>query len=947
MGCIIKGDVLDANGKKSLLFESLRETYGDEQALVHYLEYEGKNLPIETVLEQVKTSTTFGYPGQYLSNIPGETSDTISLKRKYKVIYWDNKSKKYALNFMSFDKALSISSKLNKENNDYVSAPTRIGQSDSYTVKILKRQDIFSFPTEQKKHKYQILITERINRLNLINNKLADKSKLSKESIIILEARKEKIKEEIEKLKDTESFETVTEFANRDLAEISKLLNKASLSYFESEYINKLLYPYENMVKFFLNEDDFITSETGELGLKTQEVQKIVGIAKTLRERLNTFNQQKIYEEIKKTSPIEVSSEELFSPKKDISYLSSLFRDASTSDFTIVQELDKRIRTANLKAKEEFIDLAKVTKELTDKVIKTPEFKKYGWDLFAQTYKDGKKTGNLTDQYSQEYYDTLKEEIKKAKKSKNWKSFYAWKKENQITLDTRKLFYKEFKEVNSDKTFTEQELKEYEEKLIAELGKDRFEDLKQKTLVKVQQYLEDFAHYKETIINSEEQNKDELIDKWEKTNSPFIYSESIEENKVYKINNKAIFSKGYKYTTEVPHRQWFDSKFEIINSNKDLKEFYDFTITTLNNLYSYLPESITEDFQRNTLPNISKNLLEQFRGNGLKGAFTGFYDNILESLSITTEERAVIKEIDPETGKEVQNLPVFFLNAGFNPEAKSYDVSNVLRVFANMALSYKHKSAIEDEVRLFNRVINSLEEAQFSPTGKILSDKYSNIISDKKGLRNLKNQVDYLMDSFYGKKRDIEGITEKKVELSTGEERVITKGKVADQVLNYIRVKALGWNVFSGVTNSLFGEISNIVYASGRTEFTINDYFSAKALILNSIGKTLSLDSYSSSTAKKIEALMERFQVLGDYQDKYDSSQNEFLSPFKKLLPYEITKRVEYVNYGSTFIAMMLNKKVTTQEGKEVSLWEAFDQEGNLKEGINFTEEERFKFITH
>ena len=144
----------------------------------------------------------------------------------------------------------------------------------------------------------------------------------------------------------------------------------------------------------------------------------------------------------------------------------------------------------------------------------------------------------------------------------------------------------------------------------------------------------------------------------------------------------------------------------------------------------------------------------------------------------------------------------------------------------------------------------------------------------------------------------------------------------------------MGWNLFAPMNNTMISFVSNLTHAAGGEDFTIDQYLKAKRIMLNSVGSAISLDLLQTRTANKTRALMDRYNVLGEInQVAYESyvANSKVSKGLQKLSPFELTKRAEYLNQGTTFIALMLNTKVKDKEGKEHSLYEAYDENGKWK----------------
>jgi hypothetical protein len=85
----------------------------------------------------------------------------------------------------------------------------------------------------------------------------------------------------------------------------------------------------------------------------------------------------------------------------------------------------------------------------------------------------------------------------------------------------------------------------------------------------------------------------------------------------------------------------------------------------------------------------------------------------------------------------------------------------------------------------------------------------------------------------------------------------------------------------------------------------------------------------------KIRNLMDKFDLLKTSVDEtFDSSTNGFRS-ITKLGPMTLQQTTEYLNNAPLMIAMLENMKAKDAQGKEVSVFEAYDNQGKLKEGYS------------
>jgi hypothetical protein len=312
---------------------------------------------------------------------------------------------------------------------------------------------------------------------------------------------------------------------------------------------------------------------------------------------------------------------------------------------------------------------------------------------------------------------------------------------------------------------------------------------------------------------------------------------------------------------------------------------------------------------------------------------------------------------------------------------RSYDLPKILKAFVTVVETYRHKAEVEDSIKMIDYFIKSSQEVQTTASGKTLKDAEGNVIKTKDTFKNVLSQWEYAYDAFYGLYKDrklsakkiltseekekikylenkIQTITDSDLEEDVKEKELEKYNKLLnaiggyrvnseiwDSVMKYIHVKSMGWNVFSAANNFMVGTISNIIYAQGNQEFGTKEYFKALSLMKSSFFKAATFDTYQDATNKKIRNLIEYYSVMGTAADELNQSnfyKSSLGKGINKLMPYELTKSVEYINQGTTFIAMLLKEKIDTPEG-EKSLWECYDEDGQFKYGDDTETYDKFK----
>lgn len=452
-------------------------------------------------------------------------------------------------------------------------------------------------------------------------------------------------------------------------------------------------------------------------------------------------------------------------------------------------------------------------------------------------------------------------------------------------------------------------------------------------------------------------------DAYERRYSPRLFMRNYTSKNITDINQ------GDRFTVLSPKAstpEFFDAKYERIQKSEGLKAIYDEYAKLIKEMRSYLPLYVQWDMHDNFLPAVESNLItdmsfkEYLRTMGKRG---------VELFTATKWE---------EERKRANNIPIRFVSreAG-KEETLSRDLIRIAEMFSNMAIHYRHFSAVQDSVDMYETIMKEIHirRQEGVANGEVLTNT----------LKAMDYAKEYLM---YQKPRAIEGDTgltvysanplvqrkiakkvkelmARKVELekeyvdedSTRSLAVIKQdikdidteltkyadmgrnvymSKVGDMLIGINQLKALAFNPFSGFANLAFGMISLGVYANGNRDFNTKQAMQAMGMMTNATKKYFTFGRSQGTVARKILALMEHTGIMGDVVDtNYGDTNLDSRKPKwkKNIDPYTFLRSSDYYMKGSVLIATMLGTNVTVTDSggatKEISLWEAFDEEGN------------------
>lgn len=853
---------------------------------------------------------------------------------------------------------------------------------------------------------YQFIINRKVEELANINRSIAsEKAKNNTSEVERLIKVKNQIEESIKTLTEGPSFSDILNIAQTDLEFIDSIFEKDSVSpqdltsimnkfdFWLSDRLKEAFFDTEaildeapNYLSFLEKKNEFDRKRTKWTNLAEKYMNSVI---KDVTDNVYTEEQLKIM----KTQLLESNS------------FQSLLRGLSTDANIFIQVIDYKMKEASELARQEILDFQKILTEQTEKLIKKvgSSDPKNLYKLFLQLDVKGNWTGRLVNRFSQSYFDELKKY-----KVRDWSDVeqvterYKWLKENTITFDPRKLFFEEYlklEEGNRPVRFNEADRQSHISELKKQLGEKGYEYYYQKTKEGFERYKEALSNFKDSLEGSADEIKDAL-DSWKKEWSPFYYLDkttgaSYSPGRFLGFEN--IVNVPRRYKTNGTETGWYDKNFDKIEADETYLNYYNFYIESLTKFKKYYPSE--DEHQINYLPELRENqLLKQFITNPL--AIKGnLYDFFIEQ---TTENEIFQNQID-SVGNLKRTLPIYMmgntmsklsnierqviadqaakkfpnrnsiefrnLNEKMQYDAiqkklkeKSFDLFKVLSAHAVTAETFKHKSRVEDFLRIGKEFINNAEKIHLTNDNKPKTGLFG-FLTQKGGLKNLTEAFDYASDYFYGiskvktpgkllakdleSKKQIEDyekeITELKSQPETDE--VVKKielirkkieslqvqfvsSNAADTILKYVHLKGMGWNPFSAVTNLSFGFISNYTHAAGEEDFTDKDLTKAYSLLLNNVLRATHI--VNMKTAVKITQLMMEYGVVGDIREGTGSNKIKGIKEkFKILLPYEMTSRAEFINQGSTFIAMMLNKKIEDLDGNQRNLFEAYTLDAN------------------
>jgi hypothetical protein len=384
------------------------------------------------------------------------------------------------------------------------------------------------------------------------------------------------------------------------------------------------------------------------------------------------------------------------------------------------------------------------------------------------------------------------------------------------------------------------------------------------------------------------------------------------------------------YTRQLsrPSRKIFKST-KIEEMSSDQREYYNFLISSYFRAQNKIPSANAPGY---ILPSITKSDNDVLRENGV----TGYLKHKKKELKSDTAE-----EKDLAGSKEsIKTIPILF-GQPILAEDTSVDLISSIMLYDEMANTYEVRSNISGFAEATLEQVSANQPlARDSKSNKIIENAakkagiegYNQYLKKHNG-----NNVAALLESFidmqvYGKLRDSEEISifGKTVNISHW----------TDRLRGFASKTQIGGNPLLSVANSLTANVMVQIESAAKEFFSTKELAEAKAIYYANSG------NYIKDFTEPINK-----SFIGQLIDLYDPSQGEFRdkygrkvsqSAFKKLWSTDtwffLQHQGEHAIQVQTMIAMLKRKKVTTTDGKTISLYDAYEQKSDgkigLKEGV-------------
>lgn len=313
-----------------------------------------------------------------------------------------------------------------------------------------------------------------------------------------------------------------------------------------------------------------------------------------------------------------------------------------------------------------------------------------------------------------------------------------------------------------------------------------------------------------------------------------------------------------------------------------------------------------------------------------------------------------VKALQTITGDKIEQVPIYFTNL-IDPKIVSEDLLQSVLTFAEMSNHYKGYSKVEPFVHAVSNVVlgnaslgikgrQVAEPSSFA--GKALKGMMGSLVPKKMESRANEKLANFVNMQFYGHMNKHWDFSYK----WKGKDYKIGLDKLMDRVAGYSAATNLVGNFIASTNNVIFGNYSSLVMATAGEYMNWKTWAAAEGEYMLEVPKLIR-DTGRITGKSRLSQMIWKFDAIqGNYQsltgDKLSGDAIKRAADTDSL--FIMTHLAEHQIQVTGMIAMMKHKKVKTKDGKEISLYDAYelDKSGHLKlkDGVLFSREEEKQF---
>ena len=251
---------------------------------------------------------------------------------------------------------------------------------------------------------------------------------------------------------------------------------------------------------------------------------------------------------------------------------------------------------------------------------------------------------------------------------------------------------------------------------------------------------------------------------------------------------------------------------------------------------------------------------------------------------------------------------------------------------------YTENKHLRDKIsRALNETSEKLKD--FVAQKERLQDEYESLMKDKDNIDDAEGKAFDIDRDLSELNEDIDKLKKTMNSLIDQYQASYVEADVSrwlSLLKRWIRFSALGFNLYSCINNFMEGHISNTTRGAAQTHFTQESYDKSRKYLAGCFLNRMTFGMSKLGGAKKVAALMDKFDVLQDSSDIVERSQRSKydVKGWRKkwIAPYAPTQNTEFLNQHPILIAILYDTEITDKDGNKSNLFDAYDENGELRD---------------
>lgn len=757
------------------------------------------------------------------------------------------------------------------------------GETTNLNVKNLSSDILFSSEKE--------IVAQQISSLEQ-RIELAQKIVKPGENRKLRSSKITKMKNDLKRLEFNKNLIAVFNVAWGEYRKVSTLLTKEDLTPEQIDEINLTIGRLEALVS--MTEPDTLSDK---LRVNFKELKDRL----TQLVHLANKRESSVIERLAIEQGMDMTSEQLLAPVEDVGILKTEFMSLDSSNVPLLNLAASIFEDVRRQRREEFLEYKKKSNLIRAK-FKKEDFAKY-FD----------KNGRLILKTKGEYFEEERKMLERL----------SLLMEETTDKYERARLYKERAEWYRQRN-------KYE---LTEEGKALFEE----------HLAEIIESYKDGDGNISEEDRKE-IERWKTENNP--------ETGI-RYATTGVYTKGnigwFRYLSATPLE--VNPEYEKIKND----EAYKFIIETLQDGLRRLPHRMTLDVG-NFDKAINEIVFSINKSPFFENIWEGFKDFGKETFMVELTEADIKGEEIGVVDEKGQLRPVIRAK---NPSLlqKEGNFSNPIDLMDKLmevAIAYEHKVKAESKIAviqsalekqkaikvnrgsfaikrkdIYNTVEGGLRNAQEMLAYNAQAELYNMVRTDEDKVKPTQKQLnDFKLALEKWREEATKAAQENKPIPPKPTLPLLSAVKSTDALIDFTRMNLLGLKPFSATANLLIGLESNYVYAARNKDFNDADLNWAFRKLMGNVVKYWTGGKLKvTEEVEKIANLAHKHGVTNEtlFEDanKYSSKVSAFLFAWQT--------GGEFIIATQLLLAKLRHTKVTDLAGKERSLYDAFDKDGNWK----------------